>query len=84
MDGGGYERRDSNKEDDTCQSSQSCTCTAPSSTALPLPAMGDEEIPMPTTRVTPRALHPLGSKLGNLHLKVLILPLLKPWDINLL
>lgn len=84
MDGGSYEHHDSNKEDDTCQCSESSTCTSCSSAAtLPLPGVGDGEStvgkPPCPRHVSPHGLYAaLRSRVGNMYLKALILPLLKP------
>ena len=90
MDGGSYEHHDSNKEDDTCQCSETSTCTSCSSTAaLPLPDVGDGEStvgkPPRPRHLSPRELYSaLGSRVGNMYLKALILPPLRPHDdINL-
>jgi len=89
MDGGSYEHHDSNKGDDTCQRSESSTCTSCSFTAtLPIPGVGDGEgtvgKPPCPRHASPRGLYAaLGSRVGNLYLKALILPPSKLHDVHL-
>lgn len=77
MDGGSYEHHDSNKEDDTCQCSESSTCTSCSSAAtLPLPGVGDGEStvgkPPCPRHASPCGLYSaLRSGVGNTYLKSL-------------